>query len=338
MNILVTGGSGFIGSNFIIYMLNKYPNYKIVNLDLLTYAADQENLAEVEKLDSYHFIKGDICDRKLVEELFREYKFQGVIHFAAESHVDNSIKSPGKFIKTNLEGTFTILDVARQNWLNEDQEGINNSRFVHISTDEVYGSLSEEGFFSESTPYAPNSPYSASKAGADMIVRSYFQTYDMNVVTTNCSNNFGPRQHSEKLIPTIIKNVMSLNEIPIYGNGMNVRDWLYVEDHCQAIDIIFHEGTNGETYLIGGDNERNNLEIVYMICDMLDVKLENLLKNSKLNSFRDLVQFVEDRAGHDFRYSVDASKVKKNFDWRPEKDFERLLSYTIDWYIERVNK
>ncbi|WP_460546280.1 dTDP-glucose 4,6-dehydratase, partial [Echinicola sediminis] len=259
--ILVTGCAGFIGSNFVQYFLEYHQNVRLVNLDLLTYAGDMNNLQEVEKSDRHIFLKGDICDRKLVEKIFREFDIQGVIHFAAESHVDNSISNPGVFIETNVNGTFTLVDVAYKYWMEKPflyKEAYQDARFLHISTDEVYGTLGETGLFTEATPYAPNSPYSASKASSDMVVRSYHHTYGLNTVITNCSNNYGPKQHDEKLIPTIIRKALRGENIPIYGDGKNIRDWLYVLDHCKGIDLAFHEGKAGEVYNIGGRNERNN--------------------------------------------------------------------------------
>jgi dTDP-glucose 4,6-dehydratase len=333
--ILITGGAGFIGSNFIPYFIEKHPDYTIVNLDALTYAGNLKNLAEVEGNPRYVFVKGDICDRILIDSLFAKYNFEGVIHFAAESHVDNSISGPEAFIKTNINGTFTLLDVARKNWMNapfEIQPGKEKNRFLHISTDEVYGSLGKEGLFTESTPYAPNSPYSASKASSDMLVRSYFHTYGLNVVTTNCSNNYGPKQHNEKLIPTIIRKAISGQPIPIYGDGMNVRDWLYVLDHCKGIDLVFHSGKSGDTYNIGGRNERTNNQIVSSICDILDKS--NPLKNGK--SYKEQITFVKDRAGHDKRYAIDASKIEKELGWKAEENFESGIKKTVAWYLKEL--
>ncbi|WP_295421878.1 dTDP-glucose 4,6-dehydratase, partial [Sulfurovum sp.] len=278
-NILVTGGAGFIGSNFIPYFLDKYPDYNIINLDLLTYAGNLDNLQECQENPRYKFIQGDICNRELVEFIFNEFDVRGVIHFAAESHVDNSIKNPGVFIETNVNGTFTLIDVAYRYWMEtpfkykEKYTGNKLPRFHHISTDEVYGTLGETGLFTEETPYRPNSPYSASKAGSDMIVRSYQETYGMNTVITNCSNNYGPKQHDEKLIPTIIRKALAGEPIPIYGDGENIRDWLYVLDHCKGIDIVYHKGKEGNAYNIGGRNERTNLQIVDAICTILDKKV-----------------------------------------------------------------
>jgi dTDP-glucose 4,6-dehydratase len=326
--ILITGGAGFIGSNFIPYFLDKYPNYKVVNLDLLTYAGDLQNLKEVEDHPRYKFIKGDICNRELVEYLFVEYDIGGVIHFAAESHVDNSIKDPAVFVRTNVNGTFTLLDVAYKYWKN----GCNDCRFHHISTDEVYGTLSDDplDLFSETTPYAPNSPYSASKASSDMLVRSYYETYGLDVVITNCSNNYGSKQHVEKLIPTIIKNALAGDLIPIYGDGKNIRDWLYVLDHCKGIDLAYHNGRSGEVYNIGGKNERTNLQIAYKICELLDEMVP------KDTSYSKLISFVEDRAGHDRRYAIDASKIEDELGWRATESFDSGIAKTVEWYIKRI--
>lgn len=332
--ILITGGAGFIGSNFIPYFLNEHKNYKVVNLDLLTYAGDLSNLSEIEDNERYTFVKGDICDRDLVENLFNQYKFTGVIHFAAESHVDNSIKNPDAFVRTNVFGTFNLLDVAKKYWMESPNvfiEGFENSRFLHVSTDEVYGTLGETGLFTEETPYAPNSPYSASKASSDFMVRSYFHTFGMNVVTTNCSNNYGPKQHDEKLIPTIIRKAISGENIPIYGDGKNIRDWLYVLDHCTGIALAFKEGKLGETYNIGGKNERNNLYIANAICEILDEE------KPKEKSYKEQISFVEDRAGHDFRYAIDASKIENKLNWKAQENFETGIRKTIKWYLEKYN-
>lgn len=329
--LLVTGGAGFIGANFIRFVQEAHPEVGIVNLDLLTYAGREENMAGFEDRENYTFVKGDICDRALVEALFGKYDFAGVIHFAAESHVDNSIAGPEAFIRTNVHGTFTLLDVARKHWTDgpfAPKAGCENCRFLHISTDEVYGSLGDTGLFTESTPYAPNSPYSASKAASDMIVRSYFHTYGMNVVTTNCSNNYGPLQHDEKLIPTIIRNALHGKPIPIYGDGLNVRDWLYVSDHCKGIWLAFEKGRAGETYNIGGCNERQNLYIAETICEIIDRK-----KPKPEGSRKDLITFVTDRPGHDRRYAIDASKIEHELDWKAEENFESGIEKTIDHYI-----
>ncbi|MDQ1325829.1 MAG: dTDP-glucose 4,6-dehydratase [Campylobacterota bacterium] len=360
--ILVTGCAGFIGSNFVPYFLGKYENYNLVNLDLLTYAGNLENLKEVEEHPRYKFIKGDICNRELVEFIFDEYDVRGVIHFAAESHVDNSIKNPGVFIETNVNGTFTLLDVAYKHWMEKpfiyrhsvlDMES--TLRFHHISTDEVYGTLGETGLFAEKTPYAPNSPYSASKASSDMIVRSYVETYGMDCVITNCSNNYGPKQHDEKLIPTIIRNALNGTPIPIYGDGKNIRDWLYVLDHCKGIDLVFHKGNSGATYNIGGRNERTNLQIVDRICTILDEikprhsreggnpNSEQQTRHSQLDweskkeikSYKELITFVEDRTGHDRRYAIDATKIETELGWKADENFESGIIKTVEWYLEK---
>jgi len=345
--ILITGGAGFIGSNFIPYFLEKYPEYNVINLDLLTYAGNLENLKEVENYPRYKFIRGNICNRELVEYIFSEYDIRGVIHFAAESHVDNSIKNPGIFVETNVKGTYTLIDVAYKYWMEkpfEYKDEYKGCRFHHISTDEVYGTLGETGLFTEETPYAPNSPYSASKASSDMIVRSYHHTYGMNTIITNCSNNYGPKQHDEKLIPTIIRNALAGNPIPIYGDGKNIRDWLYVLDHCKGIDLAYHKGKAGETYNIGGRNERTNIYIANKICELLDelypIKDNSKLKtqHSKLKSYKDLITFVTDRPGHDKRYAIDASKIENELGWRAEETFETGIIKTIEWYLKKNNK
>lgn len=325
--VLITGGAGFIGSNFILYFLEKYPRYQILNLDKLTYAGDLSNLEEVSERPQYHFIKGDICDAELLEDIFNKNPIDSIIHLAAESHVDNSINAPNHFIKTNIEGTFTLLETVRRFWL-DDTKPIVNHLFHHISTDEVYGSLGKEGFFTEQTPYAPNSPYSASKAASDFLVRSYHHTYGLKTVTSNCSNNYGPRQHDEKLIPTIIRNAVKGNPIPIYGDGSNIRDWLFVKDHCKALDRVFHHGKIGQTYLIGGNNEHNNLYIAQEICGILD-----RLRPKKKGSYRDQISFVKDRPGHDFRYSIDATKIKRDLDWEPAISLDKGLLDTVNWYL-----
>jgi len=347
ISILVTGGAGFIGSNFIPFFLKKYPEYKVINLDLLTYAGDLANLEEVMDHPRHKFINGDICNRELVEFIFKEYSIRGVIHFAAESHVDNSIKKPDIFVKTNINGTHTLLDVAYKYWmkkpfeykekyipfLNPSAQYAKLPLFHHISTDEVYGSLGDNGLFTEKNPYAPNSPYSASKASSDMIVRSYHNTYGMNTVITNCSNNYGPKQHGEKLIPTIIRNALNERPIPIYGDGKNIRDWLYVLDHCKAIDLVFHNGKAGETYNIGGNNERDNNYIAAKICQILDS-----IKPKQEGSYEDQIRYVEDRAGHDRRYAIDATKIKTLLGWVPDENFESGIVKTIDWYLDSYQK
>lgn len=334
--LLVTGGAGFIGSNFIPYFLNKNPEDRIINLDKLTYAGNLDNVSEVADHERYHFVKGDICDAGLVNELFAEQDIDGVVHFAAESHVDNSIARPDNFIKTNIEGTFVLLEAARRYWLdgpNQVKSGFEQARFHHISTDEVYGSLGAEGFFTEETAYAPNSPYSASKASSDFLVRSYFHTYGLNVVTSNCSNNYGPKQHDEKLIPTIIRKALDGDAIPIYGDGSNVRDWLFVVDHCRGLELVFKKGKPGETYVIGGDNEHNNLHIAERICELLDVEYP---KNE--GSYRNQISFVKDRPGHDYRYAIDATKIRRQLGWSPKESFDSGLQKTIGWYTDKYQK
>ncbi len=333
-NILVTGGAGFIGSNFVPYFLEANTDVHLVNIDALTYAGDLKNLQEVDGHDRYTFIKGDICDRKLIEKIFQKYDIQGVIHFAAESHVDNSITNPDAFMQTNILGTFNLIDVAKKYWMVSPglyKEAYKHSRFHHVSTDEVYGTLGKEGLFMETTPYAPNSPYSASKASSDFIVRSYHHTYGMNVVTTNCSNNYGPKQHDEKLIPTIIRKALAGEPIPIYGDGSNIRDWLYVLDHCKGIALAYDKGVSGETYNIGGRNERNNLYIAQTVCDLLDQKHPR----PKGVSYKDLITYVKDRAGHDFRYAIDASKIENDLGWEADENFESGIDKTIDWYLNK---
>lgn len=334
--ILVTGGAGFIGANFVEYFLQANNDVLLVNLDKLTYAGDLANLTEAENNPNYKFVQGDICDRELIEQLFKEYDFRGVIHFAAESHVDNSISGPEAFIQTNVMGTFVLIDVARKHWMdapNQYKEEYKDCRFHHISTDEVYGTLGKEGLFTEETPYAPNSPYSASKASSDMVVRSYFHTYGMNVVTTNCSNNYGPKQHQEKLIPTIIRKAISGENIPIYGNGENVRDWLYVLDHCKGIELVYKKGVAGETYNIGGRNERNNLYIANKICDLLDE-----MHPRELGKYSELITFVKDRPGHDMRYAIDATKIENELGWKADENFETGIVKTIEWYLHKLTK
>lgn len=331
-SILLTGTAGFIGSNFVPYFLETHPEYTLINLDLLTYAGDLENLKECEDNAHYKFIKGDICNRELVEFIFTEYDIQGVIHFAAESHVDNSIKNPGIFIQTNVNGTFTLVDVAQKYWMDSPftyKEKYKDCRFHHISTDEVYGTLNETDLFTEETPYAPNSPYSASKASSDMIVRSYQETFGLNTVITNCSNNYGPKQHAEKLIPTIIRKALAGENIPIYGDGKNIRDWLYVLDHCKGIDIVYHTGKVGNVYNIGGRNERTNLQIVDSICNILDIKVP------KETSYKELIIFVADRAGHDRRYAIDATKLENELSWKADENFDSGIVKTVEWYLSR---
>jgi dTDP-glucose 4,6-dehydratase len=314
--------------------LEKYNDYRIINLDKLTYAGNLENLKEVENHPRYKFIKGDIRNRELVEFIFNEYDIQGVIHFAAESHVDNSIKNPGVFVETNVNGTYTLVDIAKNHWMEKPfkyRGRYQDCRFHHISTDEVYGTLSDNpnDLFTETTPYAPNSPYSASKASSDMIVRSYKETYGLNTVITNCSNNYGPKQHDEKLIPTIIQNALKGNPIPIYGDGKNIRDWLYVLDHCKGIDLVYHKGKIGETYNIGGSNEQTNLQIVNTICEILDKEVPTK------KSYKELIIFVKDRAGHDRRYAIDATKIENELGWRADENFDSGIIKTIKWYLNK---
>ena len=330
--ILITGGAGFIGSNFIAMFLEKNPDLNIINLDKLTYAGSLDNLVEVASNERYSFIEGDICDRALLHTIFEEHQISGVVHFAAESHVDNSIAAPDNFIKTNIEGTFALLETVRNFWSSSD-ELLHGNRFHHISTDEVYGSLGEKGFFTEETPYAPNSPYSASKAAADFLVRSYHHTYGLNVVTSNCSNNYGPRQHDEKLIPTIIRKAISGEKIPIYGDGSNIRDWLFVQDHCEALNLVFHHGKAGETYAIGGNNEFNNLYIAHTICSILDKVYPR-----PEGRYEEQISFVEDRLGHDYRYAIDSNKIKKALGWSAKEDFNSGIQKTIQWYLKKYQK
>ncbi len=333
-HILVTGGAGFIGSNFVPYFLEANTSVHLINIDALTYAGNLDNLREVDGHERYTFIKGDICDRGLIEKIFGKYDIQGVIHFAAESHVDNSISNPDAFMQTNILGTFNLIDVAKKYWMASPgvyKEAYKNSRFHHVSTDEVYGTLGQEGLFMETTPYAPNSPYSASKASSDFIVRSYHHTYGMNVVTTNCSNNYGPKQHDEKLIPTIIRKALSGESIPIYGDGSNIRDWLYVLDHCKGIALAYDQGVSGETYNIGGRNERNNVYIAQTVCEILDKKHPN----GDGTSYKELIAYVKDRAGHDFRYAIDATKIENNLGWKADENFESGIEKTIDWYLNK---
>lgn len=329
---LITGGAGFIGANYVEFVLNNSED-EIFVLDKLTYAGNLENLSTVK--DKITFIQGDICNAELVQKLFDKHQFQKVVHFAAESHVDNSISGPSEFIQTNIVGTFNLLQSAYKTWMkgpNDLKQEFEKARFLHISTDEVYGTLGETGLFLETTPYAPNSPYSASKASSDFIVRSYFHTYGLPVVTTNCSNNYGPFQHKEKLIPTIIRKAISGEAIPIYGDGKNVRDWLYVTDHCSGIFLALEKGRLGETYNIGGRNERENLYIANVICELLDEMLP------QEQSYKEQISFVKDRPGHDFRYAIDASKIETELGWKADEDFESGIRKTIAWYLENRNR
>lgn len=322
-NILITGGAGFIGSHVIRLFINKYPDYHIVNLDALTYAGNLENLRDVETASNYSFVKGDITDEVFIDELFLKTDFDAVIHLAAESHVDRSIMDPLSFVKTNVIGTAVLLNAAKKYWADKS-----NKLFYHVSTDEVYGSLGETGFFTEETPYDPRSPYSASKASSDHLVRAYHHTYGLPVVISNCSNNYGSHQFPEKLLPLMINNILHSKPLPVYGKGDNVRDWLWVEDHARAIDVIFHQGETGETYNIGGFNEWKNLDIVHLLCSIMDKKL-----NRTTGESAKLITFVKDRAGHDKRYAIDATKLNTKLGWKPSLQFEEGLERTVDWYL-----
>lgn len=344
MRLLVTGGAGFIGSNLILWLHRRVPDLQILNLDKLTYASDLGFLAPIEESERYRFVRIDLADRDAVREVVREWEPDGVIHLAAESHVDNSIRGPEPFVYSNVVGTFNLLEECRQFWNESSGRSGNGSlsqgpdlrfrRFLHVSTDEVYGTLGDEGLFHEETPYAPNSPYSATKAGSDMLVRSYFHTFGMNVVITHCSNNFGPHQHDEKLIPTVIRHALSHEPIPVYGEGSNVRDWLYVEDHCEAIWKVFESGRTGESYNIGGDNEWRNLNLVREICRILDEEVGQ----GPEGGYESLITFVTDRPGHDYRYGVDSTRIRQELGWAPSGGFEERLRKTILWYVERHNK
>lgn len=327
-NILITGGAGFIGSHVVRLMVNKYPQYSVVNLDALTYAGNLENLKDIEYKTNYEFVKGDITDAKLVSRLFATHRFDGVIHLAAESHVDRSISNPLEFINTNILGTVNLLNAARMEW----KDVMDGKRFYHISTDEVYGSLGETGLFTETTSYDPRSPYSASKASSDHLVRAYYHTYGLPVVISNCSNNYGPNQFPEKLLPLAINNILNNKPIPVYGKGENIRDWLYVEDHAVAIDTIFHNGKLGETYNIGGINEWKNIDLIHLLCKVMDKALGRAPGASE-----QLITFVKDRAGHDQRYAIDSSKLMNELGWKPSLQFEEGLEKTVSWYLENQN-
>lgn len=321
--ILITGGAGFIGCHVVKLFVKKYPDYQIYNLDALTYAGNLENLKDVENADNYQFIKGDITDEQFINDLFSEHGFDSVIHLAAESHVDRSILDPLSFVKTNVLGTAVLLNAAKRSWTDKEDK-----LFYHVSTDEVYGSLGETGFFTEETPYDPRSPYSASKASSDHFVSAYYHTYDLPVVISNCSNNYGSHHFPEKLLPLMINNILHSKPLPVYGKGDNVRDWLWVEDHARAIDVIFHKGKLGETYNIGGFNEWKNLDIVHLLCEIMDDKL-----GREKGESAKLITFVKDRAGHDKRYAIDATKLNKELGWEPSLQFKEGLEKTIDWYL-----
>lgn len=324
--LLVTGGAGFIGSNFILYMLNKYPEYRLINLDKLTYAGNLENLSGIGNNRHYEFIRGDICDRELVRSIFASRNMDFVVNLAAESHVDRSISDPDPFLKTNYLGTANLLNIAKRSW----QDGghfMEGKKFLQVSTDEVYGSLGETGYFTETTPLAPHSPYAASKAGADFIVKAYYDTYKMPVNITRCSNNYGPYQFPEKLIPLIIINALNKKPLPVYGDGLNIRDWLYVEDHCSAIDMVLHNGRPGEVYNVGGHNEKTNIQIVKTIVRYLKEKVDCSITE-------DLIRYVQDRKGHDRRYGIDPGKISRELGWSPRTAFEDGIEATIEWYLQ----
>ena len=325
MNILITGGAGFIGSHLVKRFVRKHKDHQIYNLDALTYAGNLENLTEVEKESNYHFLKGDINNKEFVEDVFKKHQIEGVIHLAAESHVDRSISDPLAFVKTNIIGTVNLLNSAVSNW----KENFDGKRFYHVSTDEVYGSLGKTGLFTETTPYDPNSPYSASKASSDHFVRAYGETYGLPYVITNCSNNYGPNHFPEKLIPLFINNIIEKKPLPVYGDGKYTRDWLYVKDHAAAIDLVFHKGKLSETYNIGGFNEWQNIDLVKLLCKTMDEKLDR-----PDGSAESLITYIKDRPGHDLRYAIDASKLNKELGWKPSVTFEEGLKLTVDWYLE----
>ncbi|WP_299318380.1 dTDP-glucose 4,6-dehydratase [uncultured Maribacter sp.] len=325
MNILITGGAGFIGSHVVRRFVKNYPNYNIYNLDALTYAGNLENLKDIDDKPNYKFIKGDIVDESFINKLFADVDFDGVIHLAAESHVDRSIEDPLAFVRTNIIGTVNLLNAAKNAW----KDNFEGKRFYHVSTDEVYGALGEQGLFTETTAYDPNSPYSASKAGSDHFVRAYGETYGLPYVITNCSNNYGPYHFPEKLIPLFINNIMENKSLPVYGDGKYTRDWLFVEDHARAIDLVFHKGKNHDTYNIGGFNEWQNIDLVKLLCSVMDKKLNRAEGESEK-----LIAYVKDRPGHDLRYAIDATKINKELGWKPSVTFEEGLELTVDWYFD----
>jgi dTDP-glucose 4,6-dehydratase len=327
-SILITGGAGFIGSHVVRLFVNKYPDYKIINLDVLTYAGNLENLRDIEKSSNYTFVKADITDVAAIKDVFSKYKIDAVIHLAAESHVDRSIANPLEFIQTNIIGTVTLLNAAREAW----KDNFEGKLFYHISTDEVYGSLGETGFFTEETSYDPRSPYSSSKASSDHLVRAYYHTYKLPILVTNCSNNYGPNQFPEKLIPLALHNIKNKKPVPVYGKGENIRDWLFVVDHARAIDLVFHKGNIGDTYNIGGHNEWKNIDLIYLLCKIMDKKL-----NRPSGESEKLITFVKDRAGHDLRYAIDSSKIQRELGWKPSLQFEEGLEKTVDWYLQNEN-
>ncbi len=326
--LLITGGAGFIGSNFVHHWCETYPSDRVVVLDALTYAGNRATLNDLDSHDNFRFVQGDICDRPMVDQLLAEEQINTVAHFAAESHVDRSILGPDAFIRTNVVGTFTLLEAFRHHWTGRGQ--LESDRFLHVSTDEVYGSLeADDPAFSETTPYAPNSPYSASKAGSDHLARAYFHTYGMPTLITNCSNNYGPYHFPEKLIPLMCINILLGKPLPVYGDGQNIRDWLYVKDHCTALDVVIHKGQTGETYNVGGNNEVKNIDLVHMLCDLMD----DLAPNLPVRPSRQLITFVKDRAGHDRRYAIDANKIKTQLGWTPSVTVDEGLRQTIEWFL-----
>ncbi len=328
-HLLITGGAGFIGSNFVHHWCQQYPQHSVIVLDALTYAGNRQTLADLEGKDNFRFVQGDICDRELIDSLLREEQIGMVAHFAAESNVDRSILGPGAFVQTNVVGTFTLLESFRQYWNEKGQP--QSDRFLHVSTDEVYGSLeADDPAFTETTPYSPNSPYSASKAGSDHLARAYFHTYGMPTIITNCSNNYGPYHFPEKLIPLMCINILLGKPLPVYGDGQNVRDWLYVGDHCQALETVLHKGKAGETYNIGGNNEVKNLDLVTLLCQLMD----ELAPDLPIKPASQLITFVKDRAGHDRRYAIDATKIRTELGWTPQETVEQGLRKTIQWYLE----